>query len=114
MQTIVNTARADFSVGRTKKYAVSNNCRLDILTQNNFFQGEIICHPNCRRWHISVADKTSGKVVFSLCGRKNRGFCFEPEASFAYKLIFTADKNSTLHLYNTPDCITDIMYSDNI
>lgn len=113
MQTIVNTAQAIFFLDGTKKSSVSNSCRLHLLIHDRFLQGEIMCSPDCRRWNIWVVQKNSNKAVFSLNGCKNKGFYFEPDTSFEYKLIFTADKNSTLRLYNTPDCITDIIYRDN-
>ena len=113
MKTIVNTAWTDFIADGTKKSAVSNSCRLHLLTHDCFLQGQVVCTSNCRRWNISIVQKSTDSVVFSLSGRKGKGFCFEPDISFEYKLIFTADQNSTLRLYNTPECITDIMYCDN-
>ena len=113
MQTIINTAQANCNLGGTTKRSVSNNCRLHLFLQSSLLQGEIICSPNCRKWQVDIVQKNNNKVVFSLSGHKNKGFYFETDTSFEYKLIFTADKNSTLRLYNTPDCITDVMYSDN-
>ena len=113
MKTIVNTACADFSINGTKRSSFSNSCRLHLLIHNCFLQGETVCALDCRKWQIAVVQRNNNKVVFSLSGRKGKGFCFEPDTSFEYKLIFTADKSSTLRLYNTPDCITDIMYCDN-
>ena len=112
MKTIVNTAYADFSINSTRRSTLSNSCRLHLLIHSFFLQGEVICAPDCPKWQVALVQKNTGKVVFSLDGCKDKSFCFEPDTSFEYKLIFTADKTSTLRLYNTPDCITNIVYSD--
>ncbi|MBR2029135.1 MAG: hypothetical protein IKA10_09155 [Oscillospiraceae bacterium] len=109
MKTIVNTACAYFSINGTNRYSLSNNSILHILVCHRFVQGEVVCAPACRSWQIDIVQKNSGHIVFSLGGCKNKGFSFEPDTSFEYKLIFTADKNSTLRLYNTPGCVTDII-----
>ena len=106
MQTIINTAQANFNLGGITKRSVSNNCRLHLLLQSSLLQGETICSPDCRKWQVDIVQKTNNKVVFSLSGRKNKSFYFETDTSFEYKLIFTADKNSTLRLYNIPDNIS--------
>ena len=113
MKTIVNTAYINYCINQHCVSAASNSCRIQLFIKDCFVQGEVLCAPQCQRWKVHIVKKGSEKTVFSLGGKQNKVFCFEPDAEYEYRLVFTADKNCTLRLYNIPDCITDIMYTDN-
>lgn len=114
MKTIVNTALISYRTDSALMSAASNSVKLHILLKDCLLQGEVVCRPPCHKWKVSVEEKHSGRTVFSLGGKQNKVFCFEPDAEYEYRLVFTADKNCTLRLYNIPDCVSNIIYRDNI
>lgn len=114
MKTIINTACAEYFIDGNKKIIVSKDLKLYAIVKDNFIQGEILCSRSCHCWQMKIVCKDTGSVVFSLGGSKSKTFCFELNPIFQYKLYFYADKNSTLRLYRTPCCLTDINHSDKI
>ena len=88
MKTIVNTACADYFASGTNRHTTSNECKLYTLIRHCFVQGEVVCAKSFRRWQVDIVQTNNGKTAFSIGGYTSKGFCFEPDISFEYKLIF--------------------------
>lgn len=112
MKNFVNTAKAEYTVNGQRKQTFSNSWAISALLNDNTFKGRIVCRDNCKRWMLSLINKASGAVVYSMQGVHSRNFSLTVNPQKEYIVEFTADSRCVLRIYNTPDAVTDIKWNN--
>ena len=112
MKNITNTAKVEYTVNNKRRLVFSNTLAIPVIINNNTLKGRVVAVNGCKKWVLSLIDKTNCQLVYSMQGCNSRNFSFNVNPSKEYVVEFTADNLCTLRLYNTPDAVTNIKWNN--
>ena len=106
MKNFVNTAKIEYTIGESTLTAYSNPVTLPFAPKGNFVSGQVLCRKDCRKWRLTIREKTTDRIVFALNGYASKGFYTQLDPYRQYYISFTSDNRSTMRLYNTPSNVS--------
>ncbi|MBQ6896171.1 MAG: hypothetical protein IJN69_03065 [Oscillospiraceae bacterium] len=106
MKSFINTAKIEYLDDERIRTVCSNRLVIPVINRECFVSGEVLCRPDCRRWTVAILEKKTESPVFRLKGYVSKGFYYQINPGKQYIIRFDGDSNSTLRLYNIPDCVT--------
>ena len=106
MKNFINTAKIEYLDGEIIRTLYSNSVTIPFLYPHQYISGEVFCRKGCRKWSVYIKEKISGREIFRLNGYTGKGFYCRIKSDRQYFIIFEGDENSTMRLYNIPDCTT--------
>jgi len=106
MKSFVNTAKIEYIEGERVKTLYSNSVVIPFVHSHQYISGEVYCRKGRRRWSLSVREKNTERCIFSLKGYVSKGFYTQINPDKQYYISFDSNRDSTMRLYNIPDCVT--------
>lgn len=102
MKNFVNTAKIEYTIDERSATVYSNRVVIPFWSKGNFVSGQVFCHKDCRKWCVTIREKATDKIIFSLNGYATKGFYTQLDPYKQYYMSFTGDNKSVMRLYNTP------------